>query len=236
MLRAIERATRQTIEPMNLPSVDAVNQQRVGKFKARVSESIEKGSGAPYKALLEQFERELEVPLIDIAAALVSLAQGDTPLLLPSRDEPGVAMPAAASPHAERPNRGKPPRVRAGRPDADAVPEDFGEAARPKRPPGAASMETYRIEVGHVHSVKPGNIVGAIANESGIDGVYIGRVDIREDHSYVDLPEGMPKNIFKDLQQVRIGGRELRISRVTEKPPKPRRDPAGRHGKLKIRT
>jgi ATP-dependent RNA helicase DeaD len=250
MLRAIERATRQTIEPMNLPSVDAVNQQRVVKFKARVSEAIEKASGAPYKTLLEQFERELDVPLIDIAAALVSLAQGDTPLLLPAREEPGVATPGVAtpaqprsfdapdaSPRAERPSRGKPPRVPGGRRDERAAEsEEFREAPRPKRPQGAAAMETYRIEVGHVHSVKPGNIVGAIANESGIDGVYIGRVDIREDHSYVDLPEGMPKNIFKDLQKVRIGDRELRISRVTEKPPKPRRDPAGRHVKLKIRT
>ena len=75
-------------------------------------------------------------------------------------------------------------------------------------------METYRIEVGSAHGVKPGNIVGAIANEAGLDGALIGRVDIREDHSFVDLPEGMPKPIYKDLQKARIGGRELRISRV----------------------
>jgi ATP-dependent RNA helicase DeaD len=90
-------------------------------------------------------------------------------------------------------------------------------------------METYRIEVGSVHGIKPGNIVGAIANESGIEGVHIGRVDIREDHSYVDLPEGMPKQIFKELQKVRVAGRELRISRVSEKPPKPPRATIGRH-------
>jgi ATP-dependent RNA helicase DeaD len=134
-----------------------------------------------------------------------------------------------------KPNRGKPPREREpARETKGAFSDD--EAPRAKRTGATAAMETYRIEVGHVHSVKPGNIVGAIANESGIDGVYIGRVDIREDHSYVDLPEGMPKKIFKDLQKVRIAGRELRISRVMEKPPKPRRDPAGRHEKLKIRS
>jgi len=97
-------------------------------------------------------------------------------------------------------------------------------------------METYRLEVGATHGIKPGNIVGAIANEAGIEGVHIGRVDIREDHSYVDLPEGMPKNIFKGLQKVRVAGRELRISRVTEKPPKPPRDPAGRHKERKLLT
>lgn len=90
-------------------------------------------------------------------------------------------------------------------------------------------METFRIEVGSVHGVKPGNIVGAIANEADIEGVHIGRVDIREDHSYVDLPEGMPKEIFKQLQKVRVAGRELRISRIAEKPPKPPRATLGRH-------
>ena len=275
MLRVIERATRQTIEPMNLPSIDAVNQQRVGKFKTKLSESLAKDVGAPYKALLEQFEREMEVPLIDIAAALMSLAQGETPLLLPRRDETSPPRPlfderperpakpvrgekaarADWSDRAERPastdrddrpttpdsdskpakpNRGKAPRER--EPERESKGAFNDEGPRAKRTGATAAMETYRIEVGHVHSVKPGNIVGAIANESGIEGVYIGRVDIREDHSYVDLPEGMPKKIFKDLQKVRIAGRELRISRVLEKPPKPRRDPAGRHEKLKIRS
>jgi ATP-dependent RNA helicase DeaD len=99
----------------------------------------------------------------------------------------------------------------------------------PRAKSAASPMETFRIEVGSVHGIKPGNIVGAIANEAGIEGVHIGRVDIREDHSFVDLPEGMPKQIFKDLQKVRVAGRELRINRVSEKPPKAPRDTAGRH-------
>jgi ATP-dependent RNA helicase DeaD len=95
-------------------------------------------------------------------------------------------------------------------------------------------METYRIEVGSVHGIRPANIVGAIANEAGIEGVHIGRVDIREDHSYVDLPEGMPKQIFKALQKVLVASRELRISRVSEKPPAPKRNPVGRHADRKV--
>jgi ATP-dependent RNA helicase DeaD len=77
-------------------------------------------------------------------------------------------------------------------------------------------METFRIEVGSTHGIKPSNVVGAIANEAGIEGVHIGRVDIREDHSFVDLPEGMPKQIFKVLQKVLVAGRELRISKAGE--------------------
>ena len=60
--------------------------------------------------------------------------------------------------------------------------------------------------------MKPANIVGAIANEAGLEGKFIGRVVIREDHSFVDLPGGMPKEIFRALQKVRVGGQQLQIS------------------------
>ena len=74
-------------------------------------------------------------------------------------------------------------------------------------------MERFRIEVGRAHQVKPGNIVGAIANEAGLDGEHIGHIDIREDHSLVDLPKGMPGEIFAGLKQTRVCGRALAISR-----------------------
>jgi ATP-dependent RNA helicase DeaD len=215
MLRAIERATRQVIEPMNLPSVDAVNMLRIAKFKQRITETIAKGDAHTYRPILEQMEAESGVALIDIAAALASLSQGTTPLLLAAKPErPVQAHPAAAA---------EPPEDRA-RP-----------ASGHQRGRAAGLMETFRVEVGSLHGIKPGNIVGAIANEAGIEGVHIGRVDIREDHSYVDLPEGMPKPIFKQLQKVRVAGRELRISKVSEKPPKPPRATLGRHPGAKAR-
>jgi ATP-dependent RNA helicase DeaD len=242
MLRAIERATRQTIEPMNLPSVDAVNSLRIAKFKQRVSETVAKGEGGLYRPVLEQLEAETGLPLIDIAAALASLSQGATPLLLapqPKRTEshapPERERPSHDRPDRERPRRDAPeprndsdrqrPSERSRPPEREREREERPSSRdeAPRRKSGPAQMETFRLEVGSVHGIKPGNIVGAIANESGIEGVHIGRVDIREDHSYVDLPEGMPKQVFKDLQKVRVAGRELRLSRVTEKPPKPPR-------------
>src|SRR5476649_1306176 len=94
MLRAIERATRQVIEPMNLPSVDAVNTLRIAKFKQRISETIAKGEAQIYRPVLEQLEAESGLPLIDIAAALASLSQGSTPLLLAQKPErPADAQP-----------------------------------------------------------------------------------------------------------------------------------------------
>jgi len=228
MLRAIERATRQVIEPMNLPTVDAVNALRIAKFKQRVTETIAKGDAAAFRPVLEQIEAESGLPLIDIAAALALLSQGTTPLLLsgkserpPERARPPDAAPAfeaAAPPARTRPSERFEETPTASRPE---------RKSRDKTPAG--HMETFRIEVGSVHGIKPGNIVGAIANEAGIEGVHIGRVDIRQDHSFVDLPEGMPKQIFTQLHKVRVAGRELKISRVHEKPPKPPRDATGRH-------
>src|SRR5579862_1246017 len=224
LLRAIERATRQVIEPMNLPTVDAVNASRIAKFKLRVSETIAKGESRAFRPVLEQLETESGMALIDIAAALASLSQGSAPLLLAQKPErPAEAHP----PNRERDSR-REERGGASREQPAAQERDSHREERPRRS-GPAQMETFRIEVGSVHNIKPGNIVGAIANEADIEGVHIGRVDIREDHSYVDLPEGMPKPIFKQLQKVRVVGRELRISRVTEKPPKPPRTTLGRH-------
>ena len=226
MLRAIERATRQTIEPMNLPTVDAVNTLRISKFKQRIIDTVQEPGARALRPVLEQLEAETGLPLIDIAAALASLAQGSTPLLLGDQGADRRPGPATERPPSDLPA----PLPRHVEPERSPEPE------APRRARGAGGlMETFRIEVGSTHGIKPSNVVGAIANEAGIEGVHIGRVDIREDHSFVDLPEGMPKPIFKLLQKVLVAGRELRITKVGEKPPKPPREPAGpRHsGTLK---
>jgi ATP-dependent RNA helicase DeaD len=226
MLRAIERATRQVIEPMNLPTVDAVNALRIEKFKQKVVEAVTLPEAKTFRPMVEQLEAETGLPLIDIAAALASLAQGSTPLLIGGKPERGGDAPPPAAFPRERSfvEEPRPERYQASerRPSHDAS----RPAERETRARSANGlMETYRLEVGAVHGIKPSNVVGAIANESGIEGVHIGRVDIREDHSFVDLPEGMPKQVFKLLQKVLVAGRELRISKVSEKPPKPPRSP-----------
>jgi ATP-dependent RNA helicase DeaD len=257
MLRAIERATRQVIEPMNLPTVDAVNALRIAKFKQRVVETMAGADVTAWRPMVEQLAAETGLSLLDIAAALASLAQGTTPLL--RGGEELKAPPRREASHEERSERPRaferPPRERAAVPERSVAPErpltaersvaperavateravqpaaraadgrTTAQAPRVSRPRTASGlMETFRIEVGAAHGIKPSNVVGAIASEAGIEGVHIGRVDIRDDHSYVDLPEGMPKQIFKVLQKVLVAGRELRISKVSEKPPKPPR-------------
>ena len=364
MLRIIERATRQQIAQMNLPSVAAVNEQRVARFKQRIADTLADGETAAFRAIVEEFQAENEVPAIEIAAALASLLQGATPLLLPERsqaeesgrewgrqgeerdgprgrgfqsrhgrdgggerrgarsggregggdrgvtrsgdraaggdhrgdrsgdraggddrvsagvevrdaratdverdaradrgghhvdgdaridgpaergaravDEGGNARAHGAAegehnPRAERAADGErtPHTERAA--DSERKPRADRDARGDRGPPGSPGaraarrkrgdtddvvFETFRLEVGHAHGVKPGNIVGAIANEAGLEGRHIGQVDIRDDHSFVDLPEGMPKDIFRGLKKVRVAGQELRISRVDGKPPR----------------
>ena len=75
-------------------------------------------------------------------------------------------------------------------------------------------METYRIEVGHMHGVKPANIVGAIANEAGLESRFIGRIDIHDGHSILDLPAEMPADTLQHLQKVWVSGQQLRMSKV----------------------
>ena len=256
MLRAIERATRQQIEPMQLPSVETVNEARVAKFKDRITAALAADGLAVFRNLIEAYEREHNVPAIEIAAALARLAQGDKALLIekpakPERREFANDERPARKPFAEREAK---PRGAAGKDDkrrdrfgergehatpfaapakrADAAAEpakfstrqDGERPARkiredsPRREPRLErapeyGMETFRIEVGHTHGVKPNNIVGAIANEAGLESKHIGRIDIRDDYSLIDLPEGMPPELLAHLKKVWVAGQRLRISR-----------------------
>lgn len=219
MLRVIERATRQTIEQMELPSIEDVNDQRVARFNDRISAAHAAGEGKPFLALIERFESEHNVPAAEIAAALASLVQGKKPLLMDvtsakreQREEPEqrTQRPKFEPPRPHRAERGADDRKR---PAFEArEPTDRHAAVGARTPDG--DMETYRIEVGRAHGVEPGNIMGAIANEAHIDGRFIGRIVIRDDHSFVDLPSGMPKEIFRELQKVRVAGQQLQLSRA----------------------
>ena len=191
MLGAIERATRQKIEQMNLPSVDAVNERRVAKFLGKIGDALASDDLSVFRDLVERYEREQNVPAVEIAAALAQLVQGKTPLLLAKPAVPERAFEVRE--RTERPVRE--PRERTPRdPNAPDLP-----------------MKTYRIEVGHRHGVQPGNIVGAIANEADLEARYIGRIDIRDDFTLVDLPDGMPPELLQHMQKVRVASRPLQM-------------------------
>jgi ATP-dependent RNA helicase DeaD len=201
MLRLIERATRQPIQPMDLPSIADVNATRVVKFKRRVAAALERGVPDVYRGVVEELLRDTGAQLADIGAALASLAQGKSPLLISD------AAPADPSNETARksPKHDRGPRANS--------PGNNASAPRP-RSGRFAPQETYRLEVGRVHGVQAGNIVGAIANEAGLDGSEINGLKVREDHSVVRLPAGMPAEVLQRLAGVRVRGRPLAIVRL----------------------
>jgi ATP-dependent RNA helicase DeaD len=214
LLKAIERATRQPVAQLTLPTIKAVNEVRIARFKDQIGETLAAGGLEVFRSLIEDYEREQNVPAIDIAAALAKLHRGDEPLLLEKPDrEP--KPDAFARERDERP-------ARAGREGFDERPVRAGrESFKKERVVRApeAGMATYRIEVGHHHGVKPGNIVGAIANEGGIAARDIGRIEIYDDFSTLDMPADLPQDLVEHLKKVWVAGQQLGITRDGEAPP-----------------
>ncbi|HAT30358.1 MAG TPA: RNA helicase [Janthinobacterium sp.] len=232
LLKAIERSTRQPIGMLELPTIQAVNDVRIAKFKEQITETLALGELEQFQSLIEDFEREQNIPAIEIAAALAKMARGNTPLLLDKKAQATSASWADERParpeRFDRPERAerfeRPERSfeRPERGDRFDRPERAERPAFPKKErvvrPADAGMQTFRIEVGHAHGVKPGNIVGAIANEAGLDSKHIGRIEIYDDYSVLDLPDTMPQELLEQLKMVWVAGQQLRISRDGEAP------------------
>lgn len=204
LLKAIEKATRQTLTETELPTVEDVNAQRVAKF----ADSITTALGSPgidlFRKLVQDYEREHDTPMADIAAALA----------LQSRD--GEEFLMAPEPPPERRERRTERRE------------------RPDRPSSAKPFATYRIAVGKRHKIGPGAIVGAIANEGGLHRSDFGHIAIGPDFSLVELPAKLPKSIFKRLEHTRISGVLINLQPERSSGSKPRgRDggkPRRKHG------
>lgn len=191
MLAAIEKATRQKIELMTLPTIESINDRRVARFMQRITDTLAADDLTFLMQLLEKYQQEHDVPPLKIAAALARLVQGSAPLLIKhSQSERQIIDDKPTKDKTQKKSKGK---LR-------------NKHDEPK--------ECFRIEVGHDHGVKPSNIVGAIANEAGLDSKHIGHIEIFNAYSTVELPEGMPKDIFEDLKKVWVSGQQLRISRM----------------------
>ncbi|ORA63397.1 DEAD/DEAH box helicase [Mycobacteroides franklinii] len=178
LLKAIEKATGARLAEEALPSVDDVNAQRVTKFRDAITAALAAPEVELFRRLVEDYERDNNVPVADIAAALAVLSRDGEQFLLkpdPPRDP--------RQERGERPERGpREPRTQT---------------------PGLA---TYRIAVGKRHKVMPGAIVGAIANEGGLHRSDFGHITIRPDHSLVELPAKLSPKTLKALETTRISG------------------------------
>lgn len=245
MLLAIEKATNKKIERMELPSTEMINDSRIVKFKQKITDTLASEEMGMFQQMVEQYQEEHNVPGIEIAAALALLLQGETPFLLSNKPERKAKddwdkADSSSSNRRERSPRDRSSRDRPSR-DGERSPRDRAPRDRERSPrndaPPDAGMQRYRLEVGHNHDVKPGNIVGAIANEGNIDSKYIGRINIDDDFSTVDLPDDLSRDVIVTLRKARVAGRPLNISPLgQEKRDDKEGSPAQRDSSRKQRT
>ncbi len=192
LLDAIERATRQPLTQMQLPSVDDVNVTRLARFDDAITAALgQQERIAEFRDIIGHYVEHHDVPEADVAAALAIVAQGETPLLLSADD--------LRFQRHEREERGE-------RGSRGATGERTERRARSTKP-----MAPYRIEVGKRHRVEPRQIVGALANEGGLSRDDFGHIQIRPDFSIVELPADLPGNVLAKLQDTRISGKLIEI-------------------------
>lgn len=217
LLRSIEQSTRQAIAAMELPTGEQVSDQRVQQFQEKIIQSLEAKDREKFKALLEKLAEDNDISMLDIAASLASQLQEERPL-----------FPNLAPLDSGKRDTGKRDSDKRGRRERGER-SSRGERPRKERQRGERKqhddidMVTYRMEVGKDHGVMPKDIVGAIANEAGIESQNIGRIKLNDDHSTVDLPEGMPKEIFQHLKnKVRVCQQPMKLSLLGANKPRKR--------------
>lgn len=240
-LREIDRAAGQMIEPMSIPTAKEINESRVKRFKDRIASVLADHAEpspqfAMFETMIEEIAANQGVAASKIATSLAMILQGDKPFLIEepqkrrgSRNDTFSNAAPDSRPRNSRGPEGRGEGRSEGRSD-----ERGGGSERPRREPrgergkpgpmNAAGtnqpfdMERFRVEVGHAHGVRPGNLVGAIANEAGLDANHIGQISIFDEYSTVDLPSGMPREVFKTLGRAWVVGRQLRISKLSDHP------------------
>jgi ATP-dependent RNA helicase DeaD len=200
LLDQIERATRQPMVEMRMPSVEDVNVTRLTRFDDAISEALgDADQLSQYRDIVAHYVAHHDSLEADVAAALAIVAQGDTPLLL-SPDDPRFARQA-------REERSNPREGRSFKDDRPDRPDRFEKRSRDS----SKNLVGYRIEVGKRHRVEPRQIVGALANEGGFSREDFGHIDIRPDFSIVELPANLPRETLDRLSATRISGKLIEI-------------------------
>ena len=208
-LGGLERAVGKPIEPMEVPSNATINQHRLDRLRQRLTAAHQQsGCSAEERALLSEIlQRVAQEQGCDpgaLALAALELGLAGKPLLQQGNDD--FSQVRANGPGRDRGDRDRGDRDREPR---RRIP---GRSERPVGEP-EADMERFRVELGWRDRIKPGNLVGAIANETGLNGRSIGRIQIFDTHSVLDLPKGMPEEVFQSLRQLRVLNKPLQISR-----------------------
>lgn len=200
LLKNIEQTIKKPIPEVGLPSKELLEQRRLAKFTAQVQKQLESSDLDEYQKLLAKIQADSGADLETIATALLKLAQGERPLILPP--DP-VFKPSREM--RDRDNRGGERRLRG----------DNRESPKRRERRDVGDMDMYRIEVGKENGIEVRHIVGAIANEADISSRYIGNIKLYDTYSTVELPKGMPKDILKHFEKVRVLNQPMKMSLIS---------------------
>ena len=193
MLKTIEKITRQPIDPMQLPSAKIINEQRVNNFKQRITDTLDNQELSIFEELILDYQKGHEIDAFKIASALALMAQGTEPLLLNEKEINQTSF--------DEKNKNK---ISVSI-HADTLKD------HPK-----ILMRRYKVAVGHKDKIKPGNVLGAIANEAEISSEFIGAIQIFQDFTTVDLPDEMPKETLQILKNIRVFDKKLNIEELND--------------------
>ncbi len=214
MLGIIQKVTNQKMEELKLPTREDIQEIKLSKFKSKISELIQEGDFAFYSKIVQDLLVEKELTPDELSSALLKILFDKDPTLSPQTKKKDSSkqkeFEEGFSPRRERDRDSERGRDR----DRD---RDQDESEEP-------GMERYRVEIGKSQGLKPGHLVGIIANEAGLDGSEIGRINIFENYTTIDLPEGMPKELFKQLKKVLLFGKPLKIAKANSKEPRDSRE------------
>ena len=211
-LRFIERSTKQSIEIVQPPTADDINAIRVKRFTQKIADAAAAAGDDLkfFEDMITRFSEESETPMATIAASLALIGQNGRPFL--AKDRARRKEFDGNDRRDNRGERGQNDRGKFARRSGGGENAPRGRSDNRQLGPPAAGKNRYRIEVGWSDGIKVGNIVGAIANEGGIGGEYIGPIKIHDSYATVDLPEGMPLEVYNTLQRTRVAGKPMEIT------------------------
>lgn len=209
-IRHYERLTSGTVADFELPGIIEIGQSRIAKTQTELTKILADNDLSNMIEIIEKMAEESEMSMTHLAAALLFNKQLKQPLQ-PKEDPKPRREARDSRDSGDRNGRGD-----SRRRDARSDRGDRGDRERAPRKPKVnrtdVDWQTYRLEVGKEHGAKPGDIVGAIANEIKLDSSYIGQISLSERHTLVQLPKGMPEKSFTQLKRVRVRRQALEIS------------------------
>jgi len=242
-LRHYERLTSGKVNMYELPNIQEIGKKRIERARVEIANVVEAKDLASMREIVEAMANESEMSMLDLAAALLYQRQLKQPLQ--PKEDPKPRRDSRADSRGERNGRDRNDRGRDSRRDsrsdnrADRGDRNGNRGSRDERPRKAkvdrndVDWQTYRLEVGKEHGARPGDIVGAIANEISLDSSYIGAINLHDKHSFVQLPKGIPADLFKQLKGVRVRRQPLAISaseeQVVKQAPRRRNERSQRH-------